>query len=172
FPDGHLYVDLRGFGPGAAPTDPAAAARGFLAALGVPVRRIPPGADERTALYRSLVAGRRVLVVLDNAADADQVRPLLPGRGTWPVPVPSRDRMTGLVASQGAQPIRLGPLSEAEARRLLVDRVGWNRASVERDAAARVVERCGRLPLAVAVAAARAAAEPDLRLAAIAEELE
>lgn len=171
FPDGQLYADLRGFSPVGDAADPAETLRGFLTALGVEREKVPLGMGERIALYRSLLSGRRVLVVLDNAADAGQVRPLLPGGGRCLVLVTSRDRMTGLIASQGAHPIRLGPFSPAEAHDMLRGRIGPERADADPDAVGLVVERCGRLPLALAVAAARAAANPELPLGSVAAEL-
>src|SRR5439155_18411831 len=171
FPDGQLHVNLRGFDPDAAPIRPDQAVRRFLDALGVPAGRIPNDLDAQVALYRSLLADRRVLVVLDNARDADQVRPLLPGASGCLALVTSRNRLTGLVAVDGAQPVALDLLTTAEARELLAARLGADRVRAEPAAVDQLVHLCARLPLALAVAAARAATEPDLSLATLAAEL-
>lgn len=132
FPDGQLYADLRGAGPYDPPLPPSAAVHGFLTALGVPPRQIPLDQDEQAALYRSHLAARRMLVLLDDARDADQVRPLLPGSPGSLVLVTSRERLTGLVALDGAVPITLDALDEAEARELLRQRLGVERLDAER----------------------------------------
>ena len=124
FPDGQLYVNLKGFGPAARPVLPEQAIRGFLQALGVPSAEIPESPDAQAALYRSVLAGKRVLVVLDNARDADQVRPLLPGSSRCAVLITSRARLDGLVATVGARILTLDVMSEAEARELIVRRLG------------------------------------------------
>src|SRR5262249_27923524 len=123
YPDGQLYCDLRGFGTGGGTVDPADALRGFLTALGIPADRIPDGLAARAGLYRSLLAGKRVLVLLDNARDVDQVRPLLPGAPGCLVLVTSRDRLTPLLAIEGARPVTLDVLSPREARDLLTARI-------------------------------------------------
>src|SRR5215469_1643474 len=110
FPDGQLYVNLRGFGPAASPVSPAEALRGFLDAFAIPAAQLPASQESLAGLYRSLLSGRRVLVVLDNARDAAQVRPLLPGSGRCAVVITSRSQLTGLVASDGAQPLILDVL--------------------------------------------------------------
>ena len=171
FPDGQLYVNLRGFDPSGPPVAPGEAIRGFLDALGVPPQRIPVTADAQAALYRSVVAERRILVMLDNARDADQVRPLLPGGHTCPVVVTSRNRLTSLVTTKGAHPLVLDLLSPVEARQLLTDRLGAGRVDAEPQAADEVIDRCARLPLALSVVAARVAVYRDYRLAAIAAQL-
>jgi DNA-binding SARP family transcriptional activator len=172
FPDGQLYCDLRGFDPGGgAVLGPVDALRGFLTALGVPADRIPDGLAARSGLYRSLLAGKRVLVLLDNARDVDQVRPLLPGAPGCLVLVTSRDRLTPLLAIEGARPVTLDVLSPGEARELLTARIGQGRSAAEPEAADEIVERCARLPLALAIACARAAAYPELPLAKLAGEL-
>jgi tetratricopeptide (TPR) repeat protein len=171
FPDGQLYVDLRGFDPAGVPTDPAEAVRGFLDALGVPAQRLPATADARAALYRSLLADRRMLILLDNARDADQVRPLLPAAPRSLVLVTSRNRLAGLVATDGAQPLPLDLLTAGDARELLTLRVGAGRVAAEPAAADRLVDRAARLPLALAIVAARALTEVDRPLAALAAEL-
>ncbi|MFE0254673.1 BTAD domain-containing putative transcriptional regulator [Streptomyces sp. NPDC059010] len=171
FPGGRLYVDLRGFDPSGTAMTPDQAIRGFLDALGVPSAHVPVDLQARVGLYRSLLAGRRVLVLLDNARDADQVRPLLPGSAGSLAVVTSRSRLTGLVAAEGAHPVPLDVLSPAEARDLLAHRLGAQRVAAEPDAVTEIIARCGRLPLALAVATARAAAHPGFPLAAVAEEL-
>ncbi|MFI6543043.1 AfsR/SARP family transcriptional regulator [Streptomyces prunicolor] len=171
FPDGQLYVNLRGFDPGGAATDPGEALRGFLEALGVPPQRMPTGTDAQTGLYRSLLARRRVLILLDNALDSEQVRPLLPGSPGCLVVVTSRDRLFGLVTAEAAHPLALDRLSIAEARESLVRRLGADRVSAEPDAVAEIIARCGGLPLALAVVATRAATRPAFPLASIAADL-
>jgi DNA-binding SARP family transcriptional activator/DNA-binding XRE family transcriptional regulator/Flp pilus assembly protein TadD len=171
FPDGQLYVNLRGFDPSGSAMEPVEAVRGFLDALGVPPQRIPVGLQAHTALYRSLLAHRRVLVVLDNARDADQVRPLLPGAPGCLVVVTSRDRLSGLVAAEGAYPITLDLLSAVEGRELLRGRLGAARVDAEPRAVTEIIDACTRLPLALAVVAARAAAYPQFDLATLAAEL-
>jgi DNA-binding SARP family transcriptional activator/tetratricopeptide (TPR) repeat protein len=167
FPDGQLYADLRGFGPGAA-TSPAEAVRGFLDALGVPPHRVPAGLDAQLGRYRTLVAGRRLLILLDNARDAAQVRPLLPGAPGCRVLVTSRDRLTGVVTREGAEPLPLDLLDDAGAGELLARRADAARVAAEPAAVAEVIARCARLPLALAVVAARAATRPGLTFAALA----
>ncbi|WP_117213407.1 ATP-binding protein [Allorhizocola rhizosphaerae] len=156
FPDGQLFVNLHGFDPAGRAVPPATALRAFLDAYGVPADRIPAELDALTAYFRSLVAGRRILLVLDNARNAEQVRPLLPGSGPAVVVVTSRDQLTSLVAVEGAQPLRLDPLSNAEAWRLLARRLGAQRIEAEPETTDAIVAACGRLPLALAVVAARA----------------
>jgi DNA-binding SARP family transcriptional activator len=173
FPDGQLYVNLRGFGPGSQPAEPAEVVRGFLAGMGVAPDQIPDGAPAQTALYRSLLAGKRVLVVLDNARDAGQVRPLLPGSPGCLAIVTSRSDLAGLVAAEGAYPVSLDLLPSAEAGELLAHRLGEARVASEPAAVSEIIERCARLPLALAlaIAAARAASRPGFPLAAIAAGL-
>jgi tetratricopeptide (TPR) repeat protein len=144
--------------------------RGFLDALGVAVARIPQGLDAQSGLYRSLLAGKRMLVMLDNARDADQVRPLLPGSPGCLAIVTSRNQLSGLVA-EGARPLSLDLLSTAEARDLLARRLGAGRVAGEPGPVDEIIERCARLPLALAIAASRAATSPRFPLAAIAAEL-
>jgi DNA-binding SARP family transcriptional activator len=171
FPDGQLYVNLRGFDPGGIPVAPAEAVRGFLDALGTAPERIPQGLDGQVALYRSLVAGRRVLVVLDNAREAGQVRPLLPGSPGCLAIVTSRNQLTSLAAAEGARLLTLDLLPHADARALLAQRLGAARVSREPAAAEEIIGGCARLPLALAIAAARAAAAPGFPLAAVAASL-
>ena len=171
FPDGQLYVNLRGFDPSGSPALPAEAIRGFLDALGVPSDRIPPAQDAQAGLYRSLLAGKRTLIVLDNARDEQQVRPLLPASHASHVIVTSRNQLAGLAAADGARLLALDVLSHGEAVLLLTARLGTERASAEPAAIADIATRCACLPLALAVATARAAARPGFPIAALAAEL-
>ncbi|MEV4297047.1 tetratricopeptide repeat protein [Microbispora rosea] len=171
FPDGQLYLNLRGFDPTAAAIEPAEAILSFLDALGVPPQRVPPGFEAQAGLYRSLLANRRVLVVLDNARDVEQVRPLLPGSPNCLVVVTSRDQMSGLVAIDGGCPLTLGLLSASEGRELVVRRLGAERAGAEPRAVDEIVAQCAGLPLALAVVAARAVMNPQFSLATLAREL-
>ena len=157
FPDGQLYVNLRGFHPDGAPTDPAVALRHFLDSLGVASGQIPADLEAMAALYRSKLAGKQVLVVLDNAADVKQVRPLLPGRGRCFAVVTSRSQLAGLVAAEGAWPVPLHPLTPVEAHDFLVRRFGAARIAAEPEAVAEIVDGCAGLPLALALFTARAA---------------
>ncbi|GAA2024781.1 BTAD domain-containing putative transcriptional regulator [Polymorphospora rubra] len=171
FPDGQLYVNLRGFDPGGRSVGPAEALLGFLEALQVPRHHVPTELSRQAALYRTLLAGRRVLVLLDNARDAEQVRDLLPGAPGCLVVVTSRNRLTGLVIAEGARPLTLDLLSATESRELLRQRIGWDRTTTDLAAVEEIVRRCAGLPLALAVVAARASTRPHLPLAALATEL-
>jgi transcriptional regulator with XRE-family HTH domain len=171
FPDGQLYVNLRGFDPSGTPVSPEAAVRGFLDALAVPAERVPVGLEAQTALYRTLLAGRRMLILLDNARDAAQVRPLLPGSGESLVVVTSRDQLAGLAVAEGACQISLDVLTTGEAGDLLADRLGAGRLAGEPGAAAELIGLCARLPLALAVAAARLAPAAEVPLATLVTEL-
>jgi DNA-binding SARP family transcriptional activator/Tfp pilus assembly protein PilF len=171
FPDGQLYVNLRGFDPDAAALSPEVALRGFLDALGVPAARIPEGLPAQAGLYRSLLAGKRVLVVLDNARDVEQVRPLLPGSAGCMAVVTSRNHLTALIAVEGAAPLTLDLLTTAEARDLLSSRLSPARVASAPAAVDEIIDRCARLPLALAIAAARAATHLEFPLAALAAEL-
>ncbi|MER6300091.1 tetratricopeptide repeat protein [Kitasatospora sp. NPDC001539] len=171
FPDGQLFANLRGFDPARAPVDAADVARGFLDALGVPAHRIPADPDGQLALLRSRLAGTRTLMVLDNAREAEQVRPLLPGSNTCLVVVTSRNRLPGLVALDGAVPLTLDVLTPEEARELLARRLGADVVEEQREAVDELVELCARLPLALNIAAARAAEEPGTPLGVWAGEL-
>ncbi|MFE2754384.1 BTAD domain-containing putative transcriptional regulator [Actinosynnema sp. NPDC059335] len=168
FPDGQLFVDLQGFSPAGDPVDPADALRGFLAALGVAPDRAQSNPD---VLYRSLMAGRRALVVLDNAATADQVVPLLPGSPTCTVLVTSRTSLPSLIDRHGAHHLPLGVLTPGESRALLTSRLGAHRTDAEPDAVDELVGLCGRHPLALAITARHAATRPRLPLAELAAEL-
>jgi DNA-binding SARP family transcriptional activator len=171
FPDGQLYVNLRGFDPSGSALSPESALRFFLDALAVQPQRMPVDADGRAALFRSLLDGKRVLIVLDNARDPDQVRPLLPGSPGSLVVVTSRSQLTGLVVAEGATPLGLDVLTEEEAHELLGRRLGPDVVAAEPAAAAELISLCARLPLALGVAAGRAATRPGFALAALAAEL-
>jgi len=171
FPDGQLYVNLRGFDPSGSAMSPAETVRGFLEAMMVPPHRMPTSFDSQVALYRSLLAGRRMLVVLDNARDAEQVRPLLPGSPTAVALITSRDQLSSLVANDGAQPIAVDLLSGADARRLLARRLGADRVAAEPAAVDDIVTLCAGLPLALSFVAARAAIHPRFPLAALPAEI-
>jgi tetratricopeptide (TPR) repeat protein/DNA-binding SARP family transcriptional activator len=170
FPDGQLYLNLRGFAPGGQVMEPAEAVRVFLGALGVPPERVPATMDAQVGLYRTLVAGKRILVVLDNARDAEQARPLLPGTPTALTIVTSRDKLTGMLALDNAQPLALDVLSSSEARDLLTYRLGHTRIAAEPDAVHHIITACARLPLALAIAAARAR-QTGFRLDVLAAQL-
>ncbi|ANZ37623.1 hypothetical protein BBK82_17765 [Lentzea guizhouensis] len=166
-PDGQLHVNLRGFDPHREPVAATDALSRFLEALGVASERVPADLEARAALYRSLVAGRRVLVLLDNARDADQVRPLLPGSAPARVLVTSRNRLTGLVVHEDAHELALDVLTPDEAHALLVSRLDAGRV----EDADELIKWCGGLPLALAIVAARAAQAPKLPLSALVAEL-
>jgi tetratricopeptide (TPR) repeat protein/transcriptional regulator with XRE-family HTH domain len=170
FPDGQLYVNLRGFEPSGTPVTAAQAIRGFLEALGIPPERVPPGLDAQAGLYRSLLAGRQMLIVADNARDEQQVRLLLPASPRSLVLVTSRHRLAGLDAD-GARLLSLDVLSHDDACQLLAARIGPARAAAEPAAVREIASLCACLPLALAIAAARAAGRPRLPLVALAAEL-
>lgn len=170
FPDGQLYADLRGAAT-AEPVDAAHALGEFLRALGVRAEHVPQDLDSAAALYRSLVADRRMLVLLDNAHNADQVRPLLPGTSTTVTLVTSRSRLAGLVAINGARRLLLTPLHPYESLELLMALLGGRRIAAEPDAAAAVAEACGHLPLALRIAAANLLDQPRRRLADFLDDL-
>jgi tetratricopeptide (TPR) repeat protein/transcriptional regulator with XRE-family HTH domain len=171
FPDGQLYVNLRGFDPSGVPLTAAEVIRGFLDALGVAPDRVPASPQAQAGLYRTLLAARRMLVVLDNARDEQQVRPLLPACAGTLVVVTSRSQLTGLAAADGARLLSLDVLAHDEATELLAARIDPVRAAAESGAVSEIADLCACLPLAVAIAAARAAARPSLPLAALAQEL-
>ncbi|MFJ7907315.1 AfsR/SARP family transcriptional regulator [Kitasatospora sp. NPDC096204] len=170
FPDGQLFADLHGWSP-AGPQEPHAVLAAFLRALGVPTGEVPGRLDEAASLYRSVLAGRRVLIVLDNALDAEQVRPLLPGSGGCAVVVTSRDRLTGLVVREGAHRIELADFSPAEGRALVRRVLGAERVGGREHAVTRLLDACGHLPLAVGLAVARLRDRPHHDLADFAAEL-
>ncbi|MEV4134636.1 tetratricopeptide repeat protein [Dactylosporangium sp. NPDC049742] len=169
FPDGQLYVNLRGYDPDQ-PATPAEVLVRFLTALGVPGTDIPAGLDERAARYRTELTGRRMLIALDNAATVDQVRPLLPGTGSCMVLVTSRDSLAGLVAVNGAHRFDLDLLPPADAITLLRRLIG-HRVDADPDAAATLATQCAHLPLALRVAAELAVARPTTPLADLVVEL-
>jgi DNA-binding SARP family transcriptional activator/tetratricopeptide (TPR) repeat protein len=171
FLDGQLYVNLRGFDPAGPAMEPTEAIRAFLDAFAVPPDRIPVDLDAQAALYRSLLDGQRVLIVLDNARDADQVRPLLPGTPTCLVVATSRNQLLGLVATAGASPLGIDLLSADQARSLLIGRLGAHRVAAEPAAVEQIIVSCAGLPLALSIVGARAAANPRWPLADLAEEL-
>ena len=169
FPDGQLYVNLRGYDPGP-PVLPQDALASFLRALGVNGQDVPQDLAECAARYRSLIAGRRMLILLDNARDAEQVRPLLPAASGCMALVTSRDALAGLVARDGAQRLDLDLLSPVDAAALLRELIG-NRAESEPGAVAALATQCAGLPLALRVAAELITARRDTPLPALAEEL-
>jgi tetratricopeptide (TPR) repeat protein/DNA-binding SARP family transcriptional activator len=170
FPDGQLYANLHGFSA-APPEQPIDVLGRFLRALGITGSGVPRHLDEAGALFRSLLTGRRVLVVLDNAADPAQVRPLLPGAEGCRVLVTSRDRLDGLVALDGAQPLGLDVLSERESEDLLARVLGPARAEAEPQAVRDLVRACARLPLALRIAAAQLVMRPDRSIAEFVAQL-
>jgi tetratricopeptide (TPR) repeat protein/transcriptional regulator with XRE-family HTH domain len=171
FTDGQLHVNLRGFDPSGTPATPAEAIRGFLGALGVASDAMPAAPDAQATLYRGLLSARKMLIVLDNARDEQQVRPLLAAGPGSLVVITSRNQLTGLAAANGARLLPLDVLAPSEAAQLLAARVGASRAAAEPEAIAEIAGLCACLPLALAVAAASAAARPDLPLSALAAEL-
>ena len=171
FADGQLYINLRGFDSGDSATAPADALHTLLSSLGVPAVSVPDGVDARAGLYRSVLAGKRVLIVLDNARDVQQVRPLLPGSPGCLVIATSRNPLTGLAMTDGARLLTLGLPSLATAKQTLERRLDSGRVAAEPEAAEEIIGLCGRLPLALAIASARASANPGFTLASIAAEL-
>ncbi|MFD9702893.1 BTAD domain-containing putative transcriptional regulator [Lentzea sp. NPDC059081] len=167
FPDGQLYVNLHGFGPSGAAVSPGDALLRFLAALDVPRAQVPHDLAGQSELLRDALADKRMLMVLDNATDTDQIEPLLPRTSTTHVVITSR---TALKPAH-AHSLPLGLLPPDDARELLAARIGHDRAEAEPEAVDTVVRRCARLPLALAVAGARAATQPEFPLAALADEL-
>ncbi|MEU4564086.1 BTAD domain-containing putative transcriptional regulator [Actinoplanes sp. NPDC023936] len=173
FPDGQLYLNLRGFDPSGRLIDPVDALNTLLESVGVSLASLGgAGLDARAARFRSALADRRMIVLLDNARDSEQVRPLLPGAPGCLVVVTSRNRLTGLVAREGARPVLVGRLGDAAARELLAKRIGEPRLAAEPAASRDLVRFCAGLPLALAIAAAHAAVRPELRLSDFAEDLE
>ena len=168
FPGGQLFAGLRGFSGTATPVDADEVLRGFLEALGA---ELPRRTADCVGLYRTMLAGRRVLVVLDDAADADQVRPLLPAAAGSMAVVTSRRQLAGLITGEGARPVPLGPCPPAEARALLAARVGAARLAREPGATEQLVRLCAGMPLALSMVAARAATHPGFALADLVADL-
>lgn len=171
FPDGQLYANLHGFGSDDTPISVASVLRGFLTALGVPVATLPVDVDAQVNLYRSRLAGKRVLVVLDNVRDAEQARKLLPGSAGCMAVVTSRSQLPGLVVINGAAPLSLEPLTHREARDLLIARIGTERVATDTAAADELIRLCGGQPLALHLIAGRAALCATQTLASMAREL-
>jgi DNA-binding SARP family transcriptional activator len=171
FPDGQLYANLRGFDPTGEPVEAAAVVRAFLSALGVEPARVPVDDDAQAGLYRSMVAGKRMLIVLDNVRDTAAAAPLLPGTQGSTVLITSRRRPTGLVVSHGARVLSLDVLPPDDARRVLLGGLGRSLSAAEHGAATELLEHCSGLPLALGIAAARAAIRPELPLSALAAEV-
>jgi DNA-binding SARP family transcriptional activator/Flp pilus assembly protein TadD len=172
FPDGQLFVDLRGFSPDSAPMDPAVAVRGFLTALGVESGRVPVDPHAQVTLFRSLVADKRILLVLDNAATTAQVAPLLPGGAACAVVITSRHRLSGLITGHSARHVALDSLSDTEAHALVVDRLDPARIAAEPAAVRDLIRFCGGFPLALTIVAGHATIRPQLPLALLAAELD
>lgn len=171
FPDGQLYLDLRGFGPAGPPVSAGSALSVLLNGLVGPGRRLPTDLDEQVALYRSHMAGRRMLILLDNASSADQVRPLLPGTAGSMVIITSRARLSGLVVRDGAHRLTLRAMATAESVDLLAAGLGRSRVQAEPEAALALANLCGHLPLALRIVVERAAMRPHLTLADLVHEL-
>jgi DNA-binding SARP family transcriptional activator/tetratricopeptide (TPR) repeat protein len=167
FPDGRFFVNLHGYGPGE-PVDPAVVLDDLLRELGIPIDRIPPATDARTALLRSTLAGRRVLVVLDDARNEAQIRPLLPGAGAV-VLVTSRNRLRGLAALSQAEQIAVDQLSDEEARELLAARTGAMPG--DENLLSELARLCNHLPLALAIAAEQVVRRPGRGLVEVVDEL-
>ncbi|GAA1371064.1 AfsR/SARP family transcriptional regulator [Catellatospora chokoriensis] len=172
YPDGQLYADLRGFAVHERAMGPAEALRGFLDSLGVPQQSRPSELHALAGLYRSILAGRQVLLVIDNCRDFEHVRHLLPGTPGCLAIVTSRNQLTGLVSTGRAHPLPVGPPPPEEAREYLVRRLGAARLAAEPAAVAQIIAGSGRLPRALAVVAARAAALPEAPLADFAVQLQ
>jgi DNA-binding SARP family transcriptional activator/tetratricopeptide (TPR) repeat protein len=171
FPDGQLYVDLHGFDPKRAPTDPGTVLARLLRSLDVEAGRIPVDNEEKAALYRSVTADRRLLVLLDNAADEEQVRPLLSGTPSCLALVTSRNQLTGLVAVDGAHSLRLDVLDRPEALLLLANVLGHERVAAQTRAADELVGLCGRLPLALRLAAGKLRVSAGQSIASVVADL-
>jgi DNA-binding SARP family transcriptional activator len=171
FPDGQLYVNLHGFDHDRHPLEPGEALELLLRSLGLAASEIPPHHEAQGRVFRTLLAGRRVLVLLDNAASAEQVRPLLPAGPTCCVVVTSRNRLGDLVAHDGAHALPLDLLQPDEARALLSRTLGADRVADDEHAVGELIRLCGSLPLALRVAAARLAGDPGLTAADLVAEM-
>ncbi len=171
FPDGILYADLLGYSPAIEPADPLTVVPRFLAGLGIPADRLPMAADEQIALYRSLLADRAVLVVLDNARSAEQVRPLAASGAHCLTLVTSRNELAGLVATEQAEPIQLDVLDPAQSRQLLAARVGERRLQEDAESTEELIARCAGLPLALSLLGAQIALRPRRQLESFVETL-
>ncbi len=169
FPDGQIYLDLHGYGPGV-PIEPAGAIATVLAATGLPTDQLPTESAALTALLRTRLAGRRLLILLDNVRDPDQIRPLLPGARSMVV-VTSRNQLRGLTVRDGARQLALGELSDTDARRLLSFTVPPARLAAEPQAAQRIVDLCSGLPLALRIVSDRASWQPDITLRQVADDI-
>ncbi|HEY0803556.1 MAG TPA: BTAD domain-containing putative transcriptional regulator [Pseudonocardiaceae bacterium] len=170
FPDGQLFVNLRGHALGA-PTDPLRVLGQFLRALGTPPEQVPVDPDEAAAMYRTALADRRALVVLDNAWGPEQVRPLLPGSASCAVLITSRNQLSGLVARDGARQLTVGVLTDDAARELVTRIIGTPRVAAEPDAVTDLLRLCSHLPLALRIAAAKLANSPGQRIADLVSRL-
>jgi DNA-binding SARP family transcriptional activator/uncharacterized protein HemY len=171
FQDGQLHVNLCGFDPTGAPVPPQAVLRGFLGALGVDAGTVPATLEDQAALFRSLVSGKRMLILLDNARDTDQVEPLLPGGDTCTVLITSRNQLTGLTTTYGARSVVLGTLTHEESRELLAHHLGVDRIAAEPEPLADILRWCAGLPLALGIVASRSALNRNCPLALLADEL-
>ncbi|GAA4473530.1 ATP-binding protein [Phytohabitans houttuyneae] len=171
FPDGQLYIDLNGFAPSGVPVAPAQAIRRFLEAMGVPAGSLPADFNAQLSLYSRLVNQRQMLILLDNARDTAQVAPLLPASSTCTVVITSRNRLPGLLLAHGARPLIVEALKDADARELLVNRLGAARVDAEPEAAAELLGYCGGFPLALGIVAGRAQTYSAFALADLAAEL-
>jgi DNA-binding SARP family transcriptional activator/tetratricopeptide (TPR) repeat protein len=169
FPDGQIHLDLRGYGPDA-PIEPAGAVTTVLHATGVPTDQMPTELATLTALLRTRLAGRRMLIVLDNVRDPDQVRPLLPGARSLVV-VTSRNQLRGLSVRDGARHVAVGELGDPDARKLLAHSIAPARLAAEPEAVQRVVELCSGLPLALRIVSDRAAWQPETKLTQLADDI-
>jgi DNA-binding SARP family transcriptional activator/tetratricopeptide (TPR) repeat protein len=170
FPDGQLFVNLHGYSAAAALT-PLSALTRMLRALGVPPNRIPLDVEDAAAIYRTLMAGRRILVVMDNCRDAEQIRPLLPGHRDCVTIVTSRDQLSGLVAYDGAVRLVVGALRPVDSYTLVAGIVGADRVAAEPGAARTLAHLCGHLPLALRIAATRLTDRPERTIAEAVDQL-
>jgi tetratricopeptide (TPR) repeat protein/transcriptional regulator with XRE-family HTH domain len=171
FPDGQLFADLNGFSPVTGLADPDEILQGFLEALGVDVEQIPRRMADRIGLYRTMLAYRRVLILLDNAAEAGQIRPLIPASAGSMAVVTSRNQLADLVTIDGARPVPVGPCTPVEGRALLAARLGSARLERDGEATEEIVRLCAGMPLALSMVAARAAAHPQFALAGLVADL-